>query len=55
MILNRVYLVVIPNIISRGIGVTTEEVGNTAAFLLSPIASGVVGDIIYVVKGTHLI
>ncbi len=31
MILNRVYLVVIPNKISRGIGVTTEEVGNTAA------------------------
>ncbi|GMA68927.1 enoyl-[acyl-carrier-protein] reductase [NADH] [Leuconostoc litchii] len=38
-----------------GVGVTIEEVGNTAAFLLSPIASGVVGDIIYVDKGTHLI
>lgn len=38
-----------------GVGVTIEEVGNTAAFLLSPFASGVVGDIIYVDKGTHLI
>ncbi|QEA58223.1 enoyl-ACP reductase FabI [Leuconostoc koreense] len=38
-----------------GVGVTIEEVGNTAAFLLSPIASGIVGDIIYVDKGTHLI
>lgn len=38
-----------------GVGVTIEEVGNTAAFLLSSIASGIVGDTIYVDKGTHLI
>lgn len=37
-----------------GVGVTIDEVGNTASFLLSPIASGVVGDILYVDKGTHL-
>lgn len=32
-------------------GVTTEEVGNTAAFLLSPLASGITGDVIYVDAG----
>lgn len=35
-------------------GVTIEEVGNTCAFLVSELASGVVGDIIYVDKGVHL-
>ncbi|HEX3062098.1 MAG TPA: enoyl-ACP reductase, partial [Usitatibacter sp.] len=32
-------------------GVTTEEVGNTAAFLLSPLASGITGETIYVDAG----
>jgi enoyl-[acyl-carrier protein] reductase I len=32
-------------------GVTTEEVGNTAAFLLSELASGITGDIVYVDGG----
>jgi len=31
--------------------VTTEEVGNTAAFLLSPLASGITGETIYVDAG----
>jgi enoyl-[acyl-carrier protein] reductase I len=31
--------------------VTIEEVGNTAAFLLSPLSSGITGDIIYVDGG----
>ncbi|MTV83255.1 enoyl-ACP reductase FabI [Secundilactobacillus folii] len=38
-----------------GIGITTREVGNTAAFLLSDLSTGVVGDTIYVDKGTNLI
>ena len=37
-----------------GVGVTIEEVGQTAAFLVSPLASGVIGDIVYVDKGVHL-
>jgi enoyl-[acyl-carrier protein] reductase I len=32
-------------------GVTTEEVGNTAAFLLSELSSGITGDVIYVDAG----
>ena len=32
-------------------GVTTEEVGNTAAFLLSDMASGITGEVIYVDAG----
>lgn len=32
-------------------GVTTEEVGNTAAFLLSPLASGITGETVYVDAG----
>ncbi len=32
-------------------GVTTEEVGNTAAFLLSPLASGITGELIHVDAG----
>ncbi|MGX7243736.1 enoyl-ACP reductase FabI [Enterococcus quebecensis] len=35
-------------------GVTIEEVGNTCAFLVSELAGGIVGDIIYVDKGVHL-
>jgi enoyl-[acyl-carrier protein] reductase I len=32
-------------------GVTADEVGNTAAFLLSELASGITGDVIYVDAG----
>jgi enoyl-[acyl-carrier protein] reductase I len=32
-------------------GVTTEDVGNTAAFLLSPLANGITGETIYVDAG----
>ncbi len=32
---------------------TTEEVGSTAAFLASPLASGITGTIVYVDKGYH--
>jgi len=31
--------------------VSTEEVGNTAAFLLSDLASGITGEVIYVDAG----
>ncbi|MFC4651404.1 enoyl-ACP reductase FabI [Lactococcus nasutitermitis] len=37
-----------------GEGVTIEEVGQTAAFLVGPMASGIAGDVIYVDKGVHL-
>lgn len=36
------------------VGVTIEEVGNACAFLISPLASGCIGDIVYVDKGVHL-
>jgi len=32
---------------------TAREVGNVAAFLASPIASGITGTVIYVDKGYH--
>ncbi len=35
--------------------VTIQEVGNTAAFLLSDLASGITGDIVYVDAGFHAI
>ncbi|HLQ41029.1 MAG TPA: enoyl-ACP reductase FabI [Tetragenococcus sp.] len=35
-------------------GVTIEEIGNLSAFLVSPLASGLIGDIIYCDKGVHL-
>lgn len=35
--------------------VTLEEVGGTCAFLMSNLSTGVVGDVIYVDKGVHLI
>ena len=38
-----------------GVSVTIEEVGNTAAFLLSDLSTGITGDIIYVDKGVHLL
>ncbi|WP_032540580.1 SDR family oxidoreductase, partial [Clostridioides difficile] len=37
-----------------GENVTTDEVGNVAAFLVSDLATGVTGDVIYVDKGVHL-
>ena len=30
-----------------------EEIGNAAAFLLSPLASGITGEILHVDKGMH--
>lgn len=38
-----------------GHSVTTREIGGTCAFLMSDLATGVVGDTIYVDKGVHLI
>ena len=38
-----------------GENVSTSEVGNVAAFLVSDMATGVTGDVIYVDKGVHLI
>lgn len=35
--------------------VTTEEVGNTAAFLCSDLASGITGEIVHVDAGFHLL
>lgn len=37
-----------------GVNVTQEEVGNACAFLMSDLASGITGDIIFVDKGVHL-
>ena len=36
------------------VGVTIEEVGNTCAFLISPLSSGIIGEVIFVDKGVHL-
>lgn len=36
-------------------GVTIDEIGNVAAFLLSDLSSGMTGDIVYVDKGVHLV
>jgi enoyl-[acyl-carrier protein] reductase I len=33
--------------------VTAEDVGNTAAFLLSPLGAGITGSVVYVDKGYH--
>lgn len=38
-----------------GQSVTTREIGGTCAFLMSNLATGVVGDTIYVDKGVHLV
>lgn len=35
-------------------GVTTEEVGNTAAFLFSSLASGITGEVLYVDAGYNI-
>lgn len=37
-----------------GVNVTKEEVGNTCAFLMSDLATGLTGDVIFVDKGVHL-
>ena len=34
-------------------GLNTKEIGNTAAFLLSPLASAITGEILYVDNGIH--
>ncbi|WP_283679109.1 enoyl-ACP reductase FabI [Lentilactobacillus sp. Marseille-Q4993] len=36
------------------VSVTTEEIGNVAAFLMSDLSTGVTGDVIFVDKGVHL-
>ncbi|MFV0558344.1 MAG: enoyl-ACP reductase FabI [Enterococcus sp.] len=36
------------------VGVTIEEVGETCAFLISPLSSGIIGEVIFVDKGVHL-
>jgi enoyl-[acyl-carrier protein] reductase I len=36
------------------IGVTIEEVGTACAFLISPLSSGIIGEVIFVDKGVHL-
>jgi enoyl-[acyl-carrier protein] reductase I len=33
--------------------ITSEDVGNTAAFLLSPLGAGITGSVVYVDKGYH--
>lgn len=38
-----------------GESVTINEIGNACAFLMSDLSTGVVGDVIYVDKGVHLI
>lgn len=38
-----------------GQDVTTAEIGNACTFLMSDLSTGVVGDVIYVDKGVHLI
>lgn len=35
--------------------VTTDEIGNVAAFLMSDLSTGMTGDVVYVDKGVHLI
>lgn len=37
-----------------GKSVSKQEIGNTAAFLMSELATGITGDVIYVDKGVHL-
>lgn len=38
-----------------GASITIDEIGGVAAFLMSDLATGVVGDVIYADKGVHLI
>ena len=38
-----------------GKSVTLAEIGGTCAFLMSDLSTGIVGDVIYVDKGVHLI
>ena len=37
-----------------GQSIEPEEVGNAAAFLLSPLASGITGSVVYVDKGMNV-
>ena len=41
-------------IVPLGRGVTIDEVGNTAAFLCSDLASGITGEITYVDAGFNM-
>ena len=43
------------NIAPLGRNITTEEVGNTAAFLCSDLASGITGEIVHVDAGYHAV
>ncbi len=43
------------NMAPLGRGVTTDEVGNTAAFLCSDLASGITGEITYVDAGFNMV
>ena len=42
-------------VVPLGRGVTIEEVGNTAAFLCSDLASGITGEITYVDAGFNMV
>ncbi len=43
------------NIAPLGRNITTEEVGNTAAFLCSDLASGITGEVVHVDAGYHAV
>ena len=43
------------NVAPLGRNITIEEVGNTAAFLCSNLASGITGEVVHVVAGYHAV
>lgn len=43
------------NVAPLGRNITTEEVGNTAAFLCSDLASGITGEVVHVDAGYHAV